>query len=141
MHLLRGVDAYSWGQSRPWPRTSSIVVVQGRAGCLVQRDGPESQSALPVIITKPCTVHFGSRPLWGVGWDLMCVCACVCMRHDPFHHQQATLVASPIRPLLKFRQHRAFDASPKRSEPGKELGSIRKLNICSSAASSLKISP
>lgn len=44
----------------------------------------------------------------------MCVC------HDPFHHQQATLVASPIGPLLKFRQHLADDASPKRSEPFQE---------------------
>lgn len=87
------------------------------------------------------TSHDGFQPqatvcmcVWGVvSWDLMRVC----VRHDPFHHQQATLVASAIRPLVKFRQRRAFDSV----RAQKRAGSIRKQNICSSAASSLKTSP
>lgn len=79
-------------------------MVQGRADCLLQRDGPESQPALPVIITKTCTVDLGSsRPLLGVSWDLTCV------RHHPpttFHHRY-----TPIRPPVKRRHCRAFDAS------------------------------
>lgn len=113
-------------------------MVQGWADCLLQRDGPESQPALPVIITKTCTVDFSSsRPLLGVSWDLTCV------RHNlpppTFHHRY-----TPIRPPVKRRHCRAFDASlnaERAVRAPKRAGSVRKQNICSSAASCLKISP